>query len=364
MAGRPWSSEEENTLRELCGKGLPDAAIARAMPGRSVASISQKRMNMGLEAGIAAREAQFATMTRVVSETEERTIIAPEEADDEPFDELLQRAINQTNRDMKKALARRFCIAEIVTTKPIALTFKSDQHLTMHGPCDVEKAFRDAETVQQTPGMYALLGGDGVDNHIKHRSAMVGKGSRPSDEYRLYDGYLKTLGYKTLAMISGNHDDWTKDSAGVDMVGILAARNRIHFAPDVVVMTVRLVPEPGAPASIEYIVKMRHQYRFNSSLNVGHAVKRMWDMDGDDFDIGVVCHNHEAHSEYFNRHGQPRVALRPGSYHVESSFSRRIGFGQSYPTCPGVVLWPNERRMEAFHDIGGLAEKLGDVRAV
>jgi hypothetical protein len=366
MAGKPWSKDEEAKLVDLCGKGWSDGEIAGVMSDRGMHAIRQKRSGMGLDAGMVARHAsrqrEAATMTRVISETGERTIIAPEEADEEPFDELLQRAISQTNRDRKKALARRFCIAEIVTQKPIGITFKSDQHLTMHGPCDVERAFRDAEIVQQVPGMFALLGGDGVDNHIKHRAAMVGKGSRPTDEYRLYDGYLRTLGHKVLAMISGNHDDWTKDNSGVDMVGILASRHRIHFAPDVVVMTIRLVPEPGAEPSAEYVVKMRHQYRFNSSLNVGHAVKRMWDMDGDDFDIGVVCHNHEAHSEVFNRHGQTRVALRPGSYQVESSFSRRIGFDQSYPTCPGVVLWPGERRLEAFHDLRGLAEKLASVR--
>jgi hypothetical protein len=362
MAGKPWTDTDVETLSRLAGEGCTDREISRALPGRSPDSVKQKRCAVDIGSGEEARGQHRAALTRVVSETPERTIIATDDADDEPFDELLKRAITQTNRDRKKALARRFCIAEIVTQKPIGITFKSDQHLTMHGPCDVERAFADAEMVQQTPGLYALLGGDGVDNHIKHKSAMVSKGSRPSDEYRLYDGYLRILGLKVLAMISGNHDDWTKDASGIDMVGILAARHRIHFAPDVVVMTIRLVPEPGAEPSMEYVVKMRHQYRFNSSLNVGHAVKRMWDMDGDDFDIGVVCHNHEAHTEYFNRHGTPRVALRPGSYQVESSFSRRIGFGQSYPTCPGVVLWPGERRMEAFHDLRGLSEKLADAR--
>lgn len=303
-----------------------------------------------------------ATMTRVVSETPERTIIAPEESDDEPFEELLDRAIRETRKDVRKAQARRFAEARIVTDRPIAICFKSDQHLTMRGPCDVERAFGDAEIVQQTPGLFTVLGGDGVDNHIKHRAALVSKASRPTDEFRLYDGYLRTLGHKVLAMISGNHDDWTRDEAGIDMVGLLAARNRMHYAPDICVLKVRLVSSPQDEEGQEYTIKVRHQYRFNSSLNVGHVVKRMYDMDGDQFDIGVVCHNHEAHVETFNRHGLVRYAMRPGSYQVESSWSRRVGFGQSYPTCPGVVLWPGERRIEAFEDLRGLTEKLTDAR--
>lgn len=352
-------SADEGTLRELYAQGLTDKRMGEGA-GCSDDAVYRWRKRNGLRAN--GGNCGRATFTRVVSETPERTIYAPEESDEEPFEELLERAISQTERDMKKALARRFCVAEIVTTKPIGIAFKSDQHLTMHGPCDVRKAFADAEIVQQTPGLFALLGGDGVDNHIKHRAAMVGKGSRPNDEYRLYDGYLKVLGLKTLAMISGNHDDWTKDNSGVDMVGILASRNRIHFAPDVVVMTIRLVPEPGAEPSAEYTVKLRHQYRFGSSLNLANTVKRMYDMDGDPFDVGVVCHNHEAEVGTFNRHGQARYYIRPGSYQIESSFSRRIGFDQSYSTCPGVVLWPDERRIELYEDLRGLKEKLADAR--
>src|SRR5690606_20487278 len=112
---------------------------------------------------------------------------------------------------------------------------------------DVRRAFEDAEIVQQTPALYSILGGDGVDNHIKHRAAMIGKGSRPSDEWRLYDGYLRTLGHKVLGVVSGNHDSWARDASGVDMVGILAARHRLHYAPDVMLMEVELADTPDGP---------------------------------------------------------------------------------------------------------------------
>jgi hypothetical protein len=356
--GVQWDQNDEAELARLAGEGLSLRQIAEAT-GKTYHQVKNKAQAMGVrtKGGVAPP-----TLTRVVSETPERVVVAPEESDEEPFDELLERAKRATTREVRKAAARRFCAAKIVTGKPVAIVFASDQHLTMHGPCDVERAFSDAEAIQQTPGMFALLGGDGVDNHIKHRAALVSKASRPTDEYRLYDGYLRTLGHKTLAVISGNHDDWTKDAAGVDMVGVLAARNRLHYASDVVVMTVKLVASPDDDEGQEYTIKLRHQYRFGSSLNLLHTVKRMYDMDGDQFDIGVVCHNHEAEVGTFNRHGTVRYGIRPGSYQLESAWSRRIGFGQSYPTCPGVVLWPGERRIELFEDLRGLTEKLNDAR--
>lgn len=362
--GNPWTVDEEQTVREMVADGRTDTVIARALPGRTVAAVRQKRSDLGIPSGSQVANGK-ATLTRVVSENEERVILAPEETDEEPFADLLERAKRATNRDLRKAQARRFAVARIVTHgRPIAITFASDQHLTMHGPVNVERAFSDAEAIQQTPALYAILGGDGVDNHIKHRAAMVSKGSRPTDEYRLYDGYLRTLGNKVLGMISGNHDDWTKDQAGVDMVGLLASRHRIHYAPDVMVMQVELLDTPTSEPSQVYTLKVRHQYRFNSSLNVGHVVKRMYDMDGDQFDIGVVCHNHEAHIESFNRHGAARWALRPGSYQLESSWSRRVGFPDALPTCPGVVLWPDEHRMDAARDLRELVERLEAARTL
>jgi hypothetical protein len=361
MAGKPWSDEDLATVRAMAEDGKTDSQISRVIRGRSPEAVRMKRKTMGITAGLYAD----VTLTRVVSEEPERVVYGPEETDEEPFAELLERAKKATSRDLRKEKARRFARARIVTHgRPIALTFKSDQHLTMHGPVDVTRAFEDAEVVQQTPALYAILGGDGVDMHIKHRAAMVGKGSRPTDEWRLYDGYLKTLGNKILGVISGNHDSWTRDASGIDMVGILSARNRLHYAPDMMVMQVELVDTPDGEVTQTYHVKVRHQYRFNSSLNVGHVVKRMYDMDGDQFDVGVVCHNHEAHIESFERHGSTRWALRPGSYQYESSWSRMIGFPGAFPTCPGVVLWPDEHRIDAAHDLRELVERLTAARAL
>lgn len=357
--GVPWEPAEEQRLAELVEMGLSAKQIAD-VTGWSQSQVESKvrRLNMRTKGGVAP-----AVLTRIVSETPEATVYAPEETDDEPIGDILARAIRQTARDVGKARAQRFGFAKLVTTKPVGIAFLSDQHLTMKGATDVGKAFEDASAIQQEPGLFCVLGGDGVDNHIKHRSAIVAKSSSPAEEWRLYEHYLGVLGHKVLAVISGNHDDWTRDEAGVDMVKRLAARHRLYYCPDEVVLTIRLQASPGDEGGQDYTAKVRHQYKFNSQLNVGHTVKRMYDMGGDPFDIGVVCHNHEPHMETFERHGLTRYAFRPGSYQIQTGYGRRFGYNPTTPTCPMAVLFPDERRIVPFRDLREGIEHLRAVRA-
>ena len=363
---RSWTAEQCRLVREMAAQGKTDGEIAieasRHGPERTISAVTQWRTANAVPGGRLVRDGKVPTLTRVVSETPERTVWAPEETDEEPIDELLARSIRATSRAVQRAQALRHAEARIVTRRPIGIAFASDQHFSTSEAVDVARAMEDAELIQQTPGLFAVLGGDGADNHLKHRSALVNKRSAPSDEWRLYDHYLRVLGHKVLAMISGNHDDWTKDFAGIDMAGMLAKRHKLHYAADEVCLSVQLTPTPQAEPSQVYTAKIRHQYRFNSTLNVGHTVKRMYDMGGDTFDVGVVCHHHEAHCETFERHGATRWALRPGSYQIQTSYGRRYGFNAAHPTCPVAILWPDERRIICLPDLRESVDYLASVR--
>ena len=77
---------------------------------------------------------------------------------------------------------------------PIAICAISDQHIAKGTPCDFARMREDAELIRDTEGFYAVLGGDGVDNHIKHRAAMISAGSGPDDQRRLFDYYFQLFG--------------------------------------------------------------------------------------------------------------------------------------------------------------------------
>ncbi len=228
---------------------------------------------------------------------------------------------------------------------PIAISVISDQHIAPNTACDFVRMKEDAELIRNTPGFYAVFGGDGVDNHIKHRSAMIGSRTNPDEQWRLFDYYLQLFGDKILAVISGNHDAWTAQIGGVDYLSKLAEKNKICYAPAEARLNINV-------AGQEYKMVVRHQTgRFNSSLNQTHAVKRFYEYGEEIFDIGVIGHHHEAAVEMFIRHGLKRYAARPGSYQITSPYSHQYGFANAIPTCPTFILFPKERRIIGFADV-------------
>lgn len=227
---------------------------------------------------------------------------------------------------------------------PVALTFVSDQHIEPNGLCDLRRMRADAELIRDTPGVFCMLGGDGVNNHIKHRAAILLTQSTPDDAWMLYDHYLDLLEPKIVAAISGNHDLWTHEAAGVDMVRRLAESRRLFYAPNHVYITVKVGGQ-------QYVVAMRHQYRYGSSFNMGHTIHRWYDMGDQPFDVGVVCHEHEAWVGTFKRHGRNVWGARPGSYQVTSGYAGQYGFNDSDPTCPTFIFYGDHRRVVGFDDL-------------
>jgi len=129
----------------------------------------------------------------------------------------------------------------------------------------------------------------------------------------------------------------------------------VFFAPDEVVLDLDVGGQP-------YRMKVRHQYRFNSTFNQTHSVKRLWEMGEDAFDVGVICHHHTPALEPFLKHGLVRWAARPGSYQLTSGYARRYGHATAFPTCPTFVLWPGSRRIVGFLDVREAAEYLTLLR--
>lgn len=304
------------------------------------------------------REAQGDTLPTVIPKADPEVV-----AREQDPAVLWERAKKVTSAQIAYQRDRHEAQIGYVTTKPIGIAFISDQHISQSGPVNLERMEQDAQCVASTPGMYAVLGGDGVNNHIKHRAALVNSRSNPGREWVMYDHYLGLFGRRVAAMISGNHDDWTVDFAGVDMIQQIADRRRIFYAPDYVMLDVRLKKDAD-DEGVSYRVKIRHQYRYSSSFNQTHSLKRMWEMDQHDFDVGVLCHHHEPAMEPFRKHGKWRWAFRPGSYQHTTSHSRRYGYGWTEPACPTVILWPGEMRMVGFLDVHDAADYLTYARSL
>lgn len=228
--------------------------------------------------------------------------------------------------------------------EPCAISFISDQHISLGNTVDLVRMREDAELIAESDGCYAILGGDATDNHIKHRSAVLAARSQPSDQFELFEFYLSIFAHRVLVGIAGNHDLWTNEFAGVDVLGMLHKKHRICYAPDEALLNIKVGEQL-------YRVCMRHQFRFNSTLNQTHTVKQLYRMGEHEFDIGCVGHHHEGAVESFLAKGEYKWACRPGSYQITSSYSRMYGFSKAKPTCPTFLIYPDRKEIVGFADL-------------
>lgn len=218
---------------------------------------------------------------------------------------------------------------------PVSVVFLSDQHISLNG-VDLRQMRLDAEYIRDTDGVYCMLVGDMIDNAIKHRGSVVNSKTSPDEEWDLLCHYLDILGPKVILATSGNHDNWSKDFAGVDVLKRIANNKNIVYVQHEANVTVSVGP-------VDYRVMLRHQTRYNSAMNQTHGIKQMLRYGGWNFDIGVSGHTHSPVIESFEWGGEIKHAMKPGSYQIATSFSDQYGFPRSKPSMPAVVLSNKEK---------------------
>lgn len=275
---------------------------------------------------------------------------------DEPVEDVWKREEERSSRSIRKA-KEASTFRWTAPSGTLLLTFISDMHIGPGTPCDFKRMREDAELIRDTPGCYAVLAGDQVDNHIKHRSAVLASRSQPEDQYRLFEYYLRILGDKCLVVTSGNHDDWTNQIAGVDVLGRIVRERRVFYSPDEAWLEIKVGGQ-------DYIVGVRHQYRFGSAFNQTHTVKQWLRLGPREFDIGCIGHHHEAAIEQHIYRDKFRWVCRPGSYQITSSYSRQFGFNHSIPTCPTFVLHGDEHGIDGFKSIRSLKKAYSVMRSL
>jgi hypothetical protein len=347
--GKPWAESEFALLRQRKAEGVTLARIAAEL-GRTIEAtkrqsryINTERSEQPASPEIKAAVAEFAKSAGAIPNPPKPQVLSAW-CDEETIGETWKRQEEANARHIEKAKTRSIFSVDFPKDEPIAIAFISDQHIAPGTPVDMGRMRADAEYVRDTPNLFALLGGDGVDNHILIRSAMMAARSQPGDQYALFEYYLGIFAEKILALCSGNHDAWTDQVAGIDMVQWIAQRHKLCYSPSAFSIQVKVGGQP-------YKIVMRHQYRYNSSFNMTHAVKQLLRMGEDEFDIGCIGHHHEPADENGIYRGLHRWFCRPGSYQISSSYTRQYGWNSTYPTSPTIVLYPGKREMCGFMDM-------------
>lgn len=233
----------------------------------------------------------------------------------------------------------------IIETKSgyVLICFVSDVHLGNMGT-DYEAARTHAQMIAKCPHAIGIGVGDYLDNFIRSRilEPLINQTTSPKQQVALLQQYIEFFEGKLMIAISGNHDRWTKEVSGLDFLAELTRKNYIHYSPDVFNIDLHI-------NKVKYELCARHKYRFTSSFNLTHAVKQLFKQGSKQFDIGVVAHNHSPAIEMCPIQDRTVVAVRPGTYKVADTFSRKIGFNQGQTIMPCVALNAKEKKMIPFY---------------
>jgi len=251
----------------------------------------------------------------------------------------------RTTRAIRNNENARWADAHFNGKRYIGIAFAADQHIG--NPYTDHKRMReDAQLIGTTPNCYAILGGDFIDNFLPADKPIPAakQTTLPEVQWKMMRHYVEMFGESIVAVVAGNHDQWTTRYAGIDPLGeFLGERGTVYHSDE---LNLRLFN-----GKQPYHVAIRHKRRGNSSVHPARVVKKMWEDGESDFDIGVVCHHHTPVTEPFTRHGVERWAIRPGSYKVIDRYAEMLGFARDRPTCPIAILSPFERDIHVFSDL-------------
>lgn len=237
--------------------------------------------------------------------------------------------------------------------EPVGVAFLSDVHFGAPGT-DYRTAFEDARLIRDTPGMHAVFHGDGVDNFIVGRLSKINFSRELTidDEWRLLKLWVNTIGDKWVAAVSGNHDQWTNATAGIDYLrSIMSAWGPLYDNDDCV-FTLRV-------GENEWVVRVRHKWRGSSIYNPTHGIEVGWERAGQDFDIGVGGHTHRGTViRPFIKHKRERFAVLTGAYKLEDSYGRQEGFAPVHSTGAAAILFRPDGLVLPCPDLGVAAATL------
>lgn len=264
--------------------------------------------------------------------------------------DFLNTAIDFQEQKKKKSMSQKEANINITTDKPFAIAFSSDWHLGSSGT-DYVSFLKHTELITKVPNLLVAALGDLGDNFVQtsKKGGMFSALFPPGDQQDLIKEIFKELGNNVIFKTSGNHDNWTYLETGIDAARYMFLNS--EKAP--------YLREGGGinitvNGEIEYRIYAKHKYRYNSSFNLTHTVKRMFEKVSP-FDVGVIAHHHtpaiEQVSRWEGRYKKEPIFIRTGSYKIDDKWAREQGFVDAAIGVPTVVFWPNEKRMVPFRRI-------------
>jgi len=329
-----WTPREIKILREYYGK-IPVSQIhSQLLPDRSEAAIRGQagRLDLGSELTKATRYTPIKFDHDILKKIQ----------DDINVDEVIEALINY--QAATKQLSTRVDTAGVTIEHdgPIALALTSDEHVGAVSAM-YDTMIETLDLMVATPYLYVGEVGDKIDNYLptSHVQGMFEAIAPPEVQKIIAERLFGKMRGRWIFMVQGCHDDWSHESDDFDLTKWFAKELgciNLGFG-GFINLTV---------GSQKYVIAARHKYRYNSSFNFTHTVKRMREQIGD-FDIGIIGHHHQADIEHLIfGDGLDRVFIRTGSFKGLDRYARSQGYRTTIPMIPTVILFPDVRRIIPF----------------
>jgi UDP-2,3-diacylglucosamine pyrophosphatase LpxH len=264
-------------------------------------------------------------------------------AEEKDPEELLQ-VIIAAQKKMQEHDDRQTSVTlDVDDDKPIGIAFTGDQHIgglyTDH-----EVMIRDYERLSQTDGVYTVIMGDLTDNYITRSHAGGSfEQSMTADKQRAIAEHVITKYFSDncIAMLKGNHDNWTTKETGEDFIEYLARKIKTPYLWYGGEINVRF-------GNVHYMIHAHHTFKYNSSLNTTNSQRNLFAATHADIIALGHLHYNETHAKTAG--GKDTVWMRTGSYKTTDDYSQYLGGLKSDPRIPMVILFPGMKKILPFRD--------------
>jgi len=237
------------------------------------------------------------------------------------FDEQFDRLEQLQEIQKESSLWKEEMTIEVETGKFPFFIFRpfSDMHMGAIGT-DMKAIRSHLKDMEEYPVYTALLGDIGdFFNPMKHPEGMMGDAINPDDQLTLVRAFFKTYKDNIMCTVQDpSHMDWIRQVAGIEPQRYLVEDLGITALKNGGMMNLKV-------NDIEYKISLFHQIgKFNSSLNITNAQKRMLDMH-EDADIVIAGHTHIGEVSKLVKRNKKAVVLQLGTFKTEDDFGTRKG---------------------------------------
>ena len=229
--------------------------------------------------------------------------------------------------------------------RPIAALWMTDIH---YGNAGTDHRLLDShlELVENTPNMFAIIGGDTIDNFsaAKHPQAATADVVPPQIQAQGFMDRIRKLDLKKkiAAIVFGNHEAFTS-MVGLDYWNTFMQGLNAPIFSRGGVLRVNVDDQT-------YRVGLGHKHWGVSKINPENAARRGMEFTWPDTDAVLIGDDHQSAGSVFDRGGKRKIVIDGGTYKINDSTGLRWGLGHAgYPGFT-LLLWPGRKHMEITHD--------------